>query len=258
MTTYTVTIPDHGPVDLTVEEYGAGRPFLLLHGGAGPRSVVGFAQTLAAREPARVLVPTHPGFNGTARPDWLHTVAGLAQVYAALLDQLDLADVTVIGSSVGGWLAAELAVLSSPHVIGTVLVDAAGIEIADQPVVDVFALTTDQIADLSYHNPEPFRIDVASLPEAQRAAIAANFATLRTYGGAMNDPGLRARLSTIATPTLVVWGDSDGVFTPDYGRAYAAAIPGARFELLPDTGHLPTLESPEALLKLVQSFADAR
>jgi pimeloyl-ACP methyl ester carboxylesterase len=71
------------------------------------------------------------------------------------------------------------------------------------------------------------------------------------------DPGLGARLADVSMPTLVLWGDSDGIATPDYGRALAAAIPGARFQVLPDTGHLPQLESPQLLLDIVWEFAEA-
>jgi pimeloyl-ACP methyl ester carboxylesterase len=257
MATHTITVPGRSPVDLAVDEHGTGRPFLLLHGGAGPQSVAGFAHTLAMRAAARVLTPTHPGFGGTPRPEWLDSVAGLAQLYRALLDQLDLGDVTVVGNSIGGWIAAELALLHSRRVSGTILVDAAGIEVADEPVVDIFGLTFDQLAELSYHDPERFRIDPASLDDTQRAAIAANRATLRIYGVTMTDPTLRARLAAVTLPTLVIWGDGDRVFTPEYGRAYAAAIPGARFELLADTGHLPQMENPEALLTLVRDFSAA-
>ena len=94
------------------------------------------------------------------------------------------------------------------------------------------------------------------MTEAQRAGMAADRAALQVYGGArMSDPSLRGRLAAIATPTLVVWGDADRIVDPGYGRAYAAAIPGARFELLPETGHLPQLESPEQLMRAVWDFA---
>src|ERR1700733_15440136 len=103
MTTHTVTVPDLGPVPVTVTERGEGRPFLVLHGGAGPQSVDGFADLLAAAEPARVIVPTHPGFGGTPRPAGLDTMRSLAQVYVGLLDELGLTGVTVVGNSIGGW-----------------------------------------------------------------------------------------------------------------------------------------------------------
>ncbi|WP_163507243.1 alpha/beta fold hydrolase [Fodinicola acaciae] len=243
----TVVVSRGGSVDVTVADSGTGQPCLLLHGGAGPASVAGFA----ARLDGRVLVPTHPGFDGTPRPAWLDSVRGLAEVYAALLEELGLDDVIVIGNSVGGWIAAELALAGSARIGRTILVDAVGIVVDGHPVADIFGLDLGQIAELSYHDPEPYRIDPTTFTDAQRAALAANRATLRTYAGDMTDGTLRGRLAAIATPTLVVWGDSDGICDPDYGRAYAAAIPGARFELLADTGHVPQIESPDALLKVI-------
>ncbi len=94
-TTHTLTTAGAGQVDVTVDEQGQGRPFLLLHGGAGPQSVAGFAGLLTTREHARVYTPTHPGFNGTPRPGGLTSIAGLAALYRELLEQLDLHDVTV-------------------------------------------------------------------------------------------------------------------------------------------------------------------
>ena len=181
MTTHTVTVPDLGPVPVTVTERGEGRPFLLLHGGAGPQSVDGFADLLAAS--GRVLVPVHPGFGGTPRPEQLDSMAGLARVYAGLLDELGLDEVTVVGNSIGGWIAAEIALLASPRVTGVVLVDAAGLQVDADPAADFFALTMDQVADLSYFRPDDFRIDVASLPGPAQAAMAANRAALAVYGG---------------------------------------------------------------------------
>src|SRR5437868_14873988 len=106
---------------------GMGRPFLILHGGGGPQTVSGFAELLAAERPARVITPTHPGFAGTPRPDSLTSVSGLAAVYAALLAELGIAGVTVVGNSIGGWIAAEMALLDATRISNLVLVDAVGI-----------------------------------------------------------------------------------------------------------------------------------
>jgi len=81
-------------------------------------------------------------------------------------------------------------------------------------------------------------------------------AALAVYGGTMADPALLARLAAVSVPTLVIWGEADRIGDLDYGRAYAAAIPGARFEVLPGAGHLPQLETPDALLALVRNFAE--
>ncbi len=234
-----------GPVEVTIDDYGTGPPFLLLHGGAGPQSVTGFAERFAAAHDVHVLAPTHPGFGGTPRPGTLATIPGLAALYGALLDQLGLTDVTVIGNSVGGWITAELALLASPRVSGIVLIDAVGIDVPGHPVADFFSLTMDQVFALSFHNPEPFRFDPASLPPAAQALAAGNRAALAAYAGAsMSDPALAPRLATLAIPALVLWGEDDGIVDTGYGRAYAAAIPDAQFRLLPATGHSPQLETP--------------
>ncbi len=205
-----------GPVPVTVTERGTGRPVLLLHGGAGPTSVAGYADRLARDRSVRVLTPTHPGFDGTERPDGLTTIRGLAGVYAALLEALDLTGVTVVGNSIGGWIAAELGLSGGPRIAGLVLVDAVGIEVPGHPVVDFFSLTYPQIAKLSYHDPDAFRIDPDALPPAARDALAANRAALATYcGPTMVDASLRDRLAGIDRPTLVVWGDSDGIADPE-------------------------------------------
>ena len=256
-TKHNLIVEGVGPVEVTVSDGGTGHAFLLIHGGAGPQSVAGFANLLSAKG-ARVITPTHPGFGGTPRPDSLDSIAGLARVYAALLDQLDLDDVTVIGNSIGGWIAAEMALLGSPRIGSLVLVDAAGIEVAGHPIADFFSLTLDQVAEFSYHDPDRFRIDPTTMSEEQRAVFAGNRASLAIYGGTgMTDTTLRGRLASVTVPALVVWGDSDQMVDQDYGRAYAAAIPGATFVLLTDTGHVPQIETPEQLLTPVWDFVAA-
>jgi len=256
-TTRTTTVhTTAGAVEVTTTEEGEGRPFLLLHGGAGPQSVTRFAGLLAATEPALVVTPTHPGFGGTPRPEGLASVRALAEVYASLLDALDLDDVSVIGNSIGGWIAAELALLHSGRVSGLVVVDGAGLRIEEHPSADFFALEMDQVTNLSYGNPDAFRIDLAAMPAEQKAVMAANRAALQTYAGnPMDDPTLLGRLPAITTPTLVVWGEADRIVPVEHGHAYAEAIPGAELQLIQDAGHLPQLETPELLARLVWGFA---
>jgi pimeloyl-ACP methyl ester carboxylesterase len=254
--TRTITTDGTGPVPVTLTDRGEGRPFLLLHGGAGPVSVDGFADLLSAAGPARVLVPVHPGFGGTPRPDGLDSISALARLYGQLLDDLGLTDVIVIGSSVGGWIAADIAALGSPRVAGVVLVDAAGLQLEDHPAADFFSLTMDQVFQLSFFNPAPFRIDPTTLPPAVQAVAAGNRAALGVYGGAaMADPGLLGRLPAVAVPVLVTWGEADRMIPPEHGEAYAKAIPGAEFLLIPRAGHMPQLETPDELLRAVLAFA---
>jgi pimeloyl-ACP methyl ester carboxylesterase len=244
-------------MDITTTERGEGRPVLLLHGGGGPGTVEPWADRLAATRHARVITPHHPGFAGTPRPDGLTTVGGLADAYVRLLDDLGLSDVTVVGNSIGGWITAEMAVLDSPRVSSYVLVDAVGIDVPGHPVADFFTLTMPEVAQLSYHDPATYGIDPSKLPPAAQAAMAGNRAALAVYAGAgMTDPTLAGRLAAVDKPTLVVWGEADRIVDPDYGRAFAAAIPGAEFRLLTVTGHLPQIETPDALVDAVWTFAD--
>jgi len=254
--TYKVTFGDRVQADLHVTERGEGQPFLLLHGGAGPISVTRFADLFAKRHPARVITPTHPGFALTPRPDGLKDVKGLAQLYAAFLDQLNANDVTVVGNSIGGWIACELALLTPPQVRRVVLVDAGGIEVPNHPVTDISKLSPDQLMGLSYHNPKPFLINPATLTDVQKAAIGSNRAALSVYAGPLGiDPTLAARLPKIAVPALVLWGDSDRIVDQEYSRAFASAIPGAKFLILKDTGHVPQIETPGLLIETLWNFA---
>jgi pimeloyl-ACP methyl ester carboxylesterase len=254
MSTHTYELStSSGDVPVTVTERGQGAPVLLLHGGAGPDSVTGFADLLAARLPYRVLTPVHPGFNGTERPGWLDSVRKLGEVYRDLLQELGLSDVTVAGNSLGGWIAAEVALAAADRVGRLILIDAAGLDSADHPPTDFFSLSPDELAELSWANPEGHRFDVASMPEAQRAVVLGNRAALMAYGGqAMTDQTLAARLAGITAPTLAAWGEADGMIPPANGEEFAAAIPKASFQLIPHAGHLPQLENPEAVLALFE------
>jgi pimeloyl-ACP methyl ester carboxylesterase len=226
-------------VELTVQDRDRTRPFLLLHGGGGVATMTGFADLLAERTHSRVLLPTHPGFGGT--PSSLTSVTELAQAYVTLLERLDLADVTVLGNSFGGWLAAEIALLHSPRVSGAVIVDGIGVEVDGHPLTDVSGLSPEQLRAHSYHDP--------SKAPAPNAGPSPDVRALLAYTGpTMSDPTLAKRLGGVDIPVHVLWGESDGIVDPEYGRAYAAAIPLSTFTLLPRTGHLPQVETPEELL----------
>ncbi len=241
-------------VELKLDEQGSGKPILVLHGGGGPVTMAGIAAHLA--QAAHVLTPTHPGWNGTARPDWLSGVDDLAMLYLRLLRERGLRDVTVVGSSMGGWIAAEMAVRDAGGLIGRIVViDGVGVEVAGEKPVDFFALTPRGIAEHSYHDPDRYFADPATLPPERLALIRANIATLKVVAGSsMADPKLLHRLGRVEIPALVLWGESDRIATPAYGRALAAALPQGRFELIARAGHLPQLEQPAATFAAVDSF----
>ncbi|NMO36606.1 alpha/beta fold hydrolase [Streptomyces sp. GMY02] len=242
----------------TLTAYGptTGRPVLVLHGGGGPATVAPLAEHFSAT--ARALLPTHPGWNGTPRPDGFTRVADLAAAYLRLLHDHRLSDVLVIGSSLGGWIAAEMATADTEGLIsGIALINAVGIEVEGAPVRDFFALDARGVAEYAFHDAERFYVDPATVPDGQRALVQANMASLRLYSGgpAMSDPTLRPRLASVTVPTLVLWGESDRIVTPAYGERYAASFKDARFEPVAEAGHLPHLEQPERTFALLDDFA---
>ena len=239
---------------LTFDDRGSGPAVLVLHGGGGPLTVARFVEAMSTH--ARVIAPVHPGFAGTPRPERFDRVEQIADAYAALLERLALHDVLVVGFSVGGWIANALALRAGDRLRGLVLVNGAGVMVDGEPCADVFSLTPQQLSALSYHDPARFGIDPATLTDVQKAGMAANMRTLAVYGRArdMGDPALRARLASVRLPVLVVWGASDRVVTPAYGRAVAASFPNARLEIIERCGHMPQIEQPERLLELVATM----
>jgi pimeloyl-ACP methyl ester carboxylesterase len=225
-----------------------------LHGGAGPHSFAALGALLA--DHASVLTPTHPGFGGTPRPPELASVGGLAAHYLQLLDELDLENVVVVGNSLGGWIAAEMAVAGSRRIAGIVLVDAVGAQVPGHPVADVSLLSRDELAARAWFDRSKMP-DPAILPPTVQAQLPGNMEALAVYGGTMQDPTLLARLAGVAVPALVLWGEADRIGDVEYGRAYAAAIPGARFAVIPCAGHLPQIETPQALHAHLRDFAAA-
>jgi pimeloyl-ACP methyl ester carboxylesterase len=249
-------------LEVTIDERGdaagsAGAGVLLLHSGAGPRSVAGLAAALS--EHAYVVTPTHPGFDSTPRVPWLDSAADLADAYLDLLEELGLNEVMVIGNSIGGWIASEMALRDiQGRVKSMVLLNANGIRPDNAAqVTDIRGLPPQAIGRLSFHNPA-LRPDPAAMTAEQRAAMAANQQTLAVYAGEdfMFAPKLRRRLRRVTVPVLVAWGEEDGVVSADYGRAYAAAFPNSHFTGIAEAGHFPQIEQPGAVLAAIGDFVD--
>jgi pimeloyl-ACP methyl ester carboxylesterase len=258
-TTRTVNLADG--LSITIDEYGVnsdGQAVLLLHGGAGPRTMAGLATALS--EHAYTITPTHPGFDGTPRPEWADTVADLAEAYLDLLATLDLSGVMVIGNSLGGWIASEMALRDTAGRLGClVLLNAVGIhaKMAKNAVVDTRTIAPAELSKLSFAN-EAFRPDFSSFSDEQRAGMAANQKTMATYGGAefTHDPKLRRRLRRVTMPVLVVWGEQDGVATLTYGRGYAESFANGHFAPIANAGHFPHIEQLGSTLGAIGNFVD--
>jgi pimeloyl-ACP methyl ester carboxylesterase len=243
-------------IDLEVVRCGTGRTIVFLHGFHPLDPDAPFLARLSRG--AFVLAPSHPGFGASARPDDFETVYDLVHLYRELIDALPADKVTLVGASFGGWLAAEIAA-SCPHRLDRlVLVDALGIKLSDREtpdILDVFNTHPDAVRRASWHD-ERCAPDFDALSDAALTRHARNRDALCLYGWEpyMYNPRLKRWLGRIALPTLVLWGASDGVVTPAYGRAYAALIPGARFDVIDGAGHHPELERPDALADRILDF----
>jgi pimeloyl-ACP methyl ester carboxylesterase len=210
---------------------------------------------------ARVIAPTHPGFGMGPAPSKLTTIDDLAYLYLDLMEAIELRDCVVVGLSLGGWIAAEMAVKTTERFSHLVLVDSVGIKVGDREsrdIADIYAITDKQLAELVYADPRSMARDVKALPESELTLMArAREATGRyAWTPYMHDPKLTGRLHRIDVPTLLLWGEADRVATPEYGRSFAAAIPGARFALLNGAGHFPHLEQPDALARRIVEFVE--
>lgn len=252
---------DLGGVRLEVFAGGRGETLVVLHDYEYLHGWHPFLELLA-REFA-VLAPSHPGFGGSALPDGFDEVDDLAYLYLDLLRSLG-EPAHLLGLGLGGWIAAEVAVRCAHHVRRLVLADAVGIKVSGatvRDVADTFVVGPRELLELAWHDPalgeERMKLPGLGSPdEAELVQLLRNRQSAALFGWKpfMHDRKLWGRLRRIDRPTLVVWGESDRIVTPEYGRAYAAAIPGARFEAIREAGHYPYLERPGAFAEMVGAF----
>ena len=215
-----------------------------------------------------LIAPSHPGFGASPLPRDFDTMYDLVNLYLDVLDHLP-DEVAVAGFGFGGWIAAELGVAGHPKLQRLILVDAVGIKIGgreDRDIVHVFNTDPTELNRRAWHDPTKRPPGIHGLgwqatinddmTDAEMISLARNWDSLCLFAWRphMFNPQLKHWLHRISVPTLVLWGESDRVVTPDYGRHYASLIPGATFETIPRAGHHPELEQPEAFATSVQRF----
>jgi pimeloyl-ACP methyl ester carboxylesterase len=246
---------------------GAGRTLLFLHGCDGVDLIDPFLAPLSGY--FDIVAPSMPGFGASDLPKDLEDIEDLTHSLMDMADALDLKDCVLVGSSFGGWAAAELATKRSGHFSHLVLVGALGVRFSPVPheveIRDIFTVPTSDLPALFFSDPDKAEkafggMDFASLPEGAALRYCRNREALTLFGWAplLNNPGLRARLHRIDIPTLVLWGEDDRIVSPAYGRRYAEAIPRAIFETVPAAGHYLPMEQPEVFARRVVTFSGAR
>ncbi len=237
---------------------GQGRPLLFVHSELGIAADAPVLDHLA--RDFKVIAPSLPGYGRTEMPRWYSTVDDLAYFTLDLADQLDLRDAVLVGSSFGGWVAAEVATKSVERFSHVVLADPAGIKTGDREhrdMIDIFGTPQKELEALCYHDPGIAKFDLGTASEEQIYIRLRNRESTVLFGWSpyMYNPKLANRLHRIRRPTLVLWGSADRLASPDYGRSFASRIPGATFEMFEQAGRFGYLEQPAAFASRVAAHA---
>jgi pimeloyl-ACP methyl ester carboxylesterase len=252
----TVTIKD---CRIRLMRGGSGPPVLFLHGGGGAPSWLAFMARLATK--FDVIVPEHPGFGESDTPIWLDTIADLANFYLDFLDELDLDGVHLVGHSLGGWIAADLAVRNTARLASLALVASAGIHVMGVEQVDTFLSNEEQRVRDLFHDQRlaDEALARALRPEFEDVALKNRTITAKlVWQPRSHDPQLQKWLHRIDVPTLLIWGDHDRLFPKDHAFAYARLIPGAKAVIIADCGHLAHVEKPDACAAELEAFIGMR
>lgn len=233
---------------------GSGAPLLYLHGSG---DLGGWLSAHAAwADSYTVWRPDLPGFNHSERRDDVGSVSDLAFRMWDLVDELGIGDVRLVGSSLGGWLAADMATIEPARVSHLVLLDAAGLRPDGGHGVDMFVLSPAEILARTYHSPPPANdADGGDDPDQVLLALRNRAATAKlAWNPYFHDVRLSDRLHRVRAKTIVVWGQQDELIPVECGRRYAELIPGARLHTVADCGHLPLLERTDEVLDVVAPF----
>ena len=244
-------------VDLEIRRKGKGPALLILHGGGGPISHLPVADRLA--EQFEIIEPVHPGFAGSPIPEHFDNLEDLVYLYLDMLDVLALDRPVVLGHSLGGWTAAEIAVRNSHHFGKLIIANAVGVKAGgrdNRDIADVFSTPQAALNKLAWHDPALAPDFTAMAPEALRIVASNRVAlSMYTWDPYMHNPKLAGRLHRINVPTLVVWGASDRLVPQAIGNVYRERIPGARMVVIDKAGHSPHIEQPDAFVQHVLAFA---
>ncbi len=234
---------------LLLRRAGTGAPLLFLHGAVGFPGWLPFFDRLS--NDFEVLAPDHPSFGRSSTPEWLDEVGDLAYFYLDLIDRLKLDGVHVVGHSLGGWIALEMAVRSPARLRTLTLLNSAGIRIKGKPIADILVMDRAELTRLAIADPKLVEAQLAMplTPEMEQQLAQNRVSAARlAWQPRFFNPNLQKWLHRVRVPTCIVWGDRDGIVPPDYAAAFAALIPGARVVMVEGTAHSPHVEKPDAVL----------
>jgi pimeloyl-ACP methyl ester carboxylesterase len=251
---WTETAVEVAGVKLHLARAGSGRPVLVLHHDIGSPDRLDFYDALASR--FAVLVPHHPGYGKSERPQWLRSVRDVAVMYQWLLGDLGIERPSVVGLGFGGWIAAEMATMAPQALHRLVLVGAMGLKPPEGDIFDQAIVSYLDYARAGFHDQAAFARVYGDVTTDQLVDwdICREMCFRIAWKPYMYSQTLPHLLGGVKVPALVVWGEDDKIVPRSAGELYAAALPQARFEIVPASGHCVEMEMPEALARLTGSF----
>ena len=240
---------------LHVKRGGKGHPVLVLHHETGTLDDLPFYDALAAHYD--VLVPHHPGYSRSQRPEWMRSTRDIAVIYRGLLSELGVAKASLVGLGFGGWIAAEMASMAPADLSHLVLVGAMGIKPPEGDILDLAITGYMDYARAGFHDQKAFdRVYGAepSVDQLEMWDICREMSFRIAWKPYMYSQTLPHLLGAVRAPALLVWGEHDKVVPLSAGRRYLKALPDARLEVVKSCGHCVDMEQPEALAGLITKF----
>lgn len=235
---------------------GSGSPLLYLHGANGVPQPPPFLNELTADHD--VVIPEHPGFGESDDPIWLECMDDLAYFYLDWLDQQQLDRVDVVGSSLGGWLAMELAIRQPDRFASLTLIGSAGL--GAPPAGDehnMFRWTPAELVRNTFHDETLVAAALSHPPDPATAAKNRHTITRLAWQPRLHHPMLHKRMHRLRMPVFLAWGEKDRVLPVTQLPAFKRYLPHAQAQIYPDCGHLPQVECRAAFTRDLQDFLRA-
>jgi pimeloyl-ACP methyl ester carboxylesterase len=232
---------------------GSGQPILLLHGANGNPGWMPVHEALS--EKYTVYAPSHPGYDKSERPDWVSKMGDVAHFYLALMRSMGLEGVPIVGFSMGGWLAAEIAAMCPSAVKGLVLVGAVGIKPKVGDITEMLMVSPGQNQSLAYYDVSKAPNQDDPTPEQQNQLWSnREMASRLCWKPYMHNPNLPEYLKLISVPSLIIWGRQDGIVPLNCGEIYHEVLAGSTLRVIEECGHSPQTEKLQELLDVTRPF----
>lgn len=254
---WTRTHPEAGGVAVRLDRAGKGPPLVILHHDIGSPERLPAYDALAGH--FDVLLPQHPGYGDSQRPEWMRSARDLAILYRGLLADLGVEKPVLLGLGFGGWLAAEMAAMAPRDTGRLILVGAMGIKPPQGDILDQALVSHTDYAAAGFHDPKAFAAVYGEVPDTDQLVqwdLCREMSFRIAWKPYMYSATMPHLLGSVQVPALVIWGDDDKVVPLSAGEVYAQKLPKATLEIVAGCGHCVEMEKPAELVRLVTTFCN--